>query len=76
MVKNFLIFGIYFWHYFAGYALSQILGQHRSCRFYPSCSIYAAQALEKFGVVKGIKLAIWRILKCHPWGKFGVDEII
>lgn len=39
------------------------------CRFYPTCSVYAEQALRKYGTFKGIYLAIRRIFKCHPWHK-------
>lgn len=39
------------------------------CRFYPSCSSYALEALEKFGVLKAIFLTFKRLLRCHPWSK-------
>ena len=44
-----------------------------SCRFHPTCSRYAMLAIEKHGVIKGIALAIWRILRCNPWNDGGVD---
>lgn len=46
-----------------------------SCRFTPSCSEYAKQALIKHGVIKGTALAIWRILRCNPWGGSGYDPV-
>ncbi len=46
-----------------------------SCRFTPSCSEYAVQALKKHGPVKGLYLAIRRILRCHPWGGSGYDPV-
>lgn len=46
------------------------------CRFTPSCSEYMAQAISEYGVFKGIKLGIKRILKCHPHGGFGYDPVI
>ncbi len=46
-----------------------------ACRFEPSCSNYALQALEKYGVIKGSWLALKRILSCNPWGKSGYDPI-
>ena len=46
-----------------------------SCRFEPTCSNYAITALERFGVLKGGALAIWRILRCNPWGKYGYDPV-
>ena len=46
-----------------------------ACRFYPTCSDYAAEAVERFGVVKGGYLAAKRLLKCHPFHKGGVDLV-
>lgn len=46
-----------------------------SCRFTPTCSEYARQALIKHGPVKGLALAIWRILRCNPWGDSGYDPV-
>ncbi|MCF7905947.1 membrane protein insertion efficiency factor YidD [Candidatus Gracilibacteria bacterium] len=45
----------------------------RCCKFYPSCSEYAVQTLRKQGFVSGIPKIIWRIFRCHPWSKGGVD---
>jgi putative membrane protein insertion efficiency factor len=45
------------------------------CRFTPSCSHYAVDALRKYGLLKGSWLAIKRILKCHPWGGHGYDPV-
>ncbi|MDI9470914.1 MAG: membrane protein insertion efficiency factor YidD [Bacillota bacterium] len=44
-----------------------------SCRFVPTCSEYAAQAIEAYGVLCGLGLALWRILRCNPFGKGGYD---
>ena len=46
-----------------------------SCRFTPTCSEYAKQALKKHGPIKGLALAIWRILRCNPWGGSGYDPV-
>lgn len=46
-----------------------------SCRFTPTCSEYAKQALIKYGPVKGLALAIWRLLRCNPWGGSGYDPV-
>jgi uncharacterized protein len=46
-----------------------------ACRFTPSCSQYTIEALEKFGVIKGLSLGLNRFLKCHPWGSFGYDPV-
>ena len=46
-----------------------------TCRFYPTCSVYFIQALEKYGVFKGCFLGIKRILKCHPFHPGGYDPL-
>lgn len=53
--------------------LSPILGT--CCRFYPSCSGYAQEAIEKHGVVSGVFLTLKRLLKCHPWHPGGIDLV-
>ena len=45
------------------------------CRFHPTCSQYAIDALQACGVLRGGRLAIWRILRCHPWGGGGEDPV-
>lgn len=45
------------------------------CKFYPTCSEYATQAIEKYGVLKGCFLSIKRILKCNPFSKGGYDPL-
>ncbi|MBK4214938.1 membrane protein insertion efficiency factor YidD [Paracoccus caeni] len=45
------------------------------CRFQPTCSAYALEALEKHGGIKGTWLAIRRIGRCHPWGGSGIDNV-
>ena len=47
----------------------------RSCRFDPTCSAYALIALERHGAIKGSWLTVRRILRCHPWGAHGVDNV-
>lgn len=46
-----------------------------TCRFYPSCSAYALEALQKHGAVKGSGLAIWRVLRCNPFNPGGYDPV-
>lgn len=53
--------------------ISPLLGPR--CRFYPSCSSYAVQALMVHGVIKGSGLAAWRLLRCHPWNPGGLDPV-
>jgi len=45
------------------------------CRYYPSCSQYAKDALEKYGFFRGVALSFWRLLRCNPWSKGGVDMV-
>lgn len=45
------------------------------CRFYPSCSRYAEDAIREHGAVKGSILAAWRVLRCNPFGSGGVDRV-
>ncbi|MEP1471341.1 MAG: membrane protein insertion efficiency factor YidD [Halieaceae bacterium] len=53
--------------------ISPLLGNH--CRFYPSCSSYAMDAIEEHGVFKGSYLTLKRLGKCHPWHEGGVDPV-
>jgi len=46
-----------------------------TCRFTPTCSTYALQAVERFGVFKGLLLAIWRVLRCNPLNPGGEDPV-
>lgn len=46
-----------------------------TCKFRPSCSEYAAQAIEKHGVLRGLVLGTWRILRCNPWSDGGDDPV-
>ncbi len=53
--------------------LSPFLGGQ--CRFYPSCSVYSREAIEKYGALKGALLGAKRVLKCHPFHPGGVDYV-
>lgn len=50
-------------------------GRASPCRFVPSCSTYAAEALQTHGAVKGSALAVGRLCRCHPWGGHGYDPV-
>ncbi len=68
-MKHFLAYLIKFYRYFIG----PMLGNH--CRFYPSCSVYAEQAIQKYGAIYGSYLAIRRLLRCHPFHRGGYDPV-
>ncbi len=53
--------------------ISPALGSR--CKYYPSCSEYAAQAIERFGILRGLVLAAWRLLRCNPWSRGGFDPV-
>ena len=46
-----------------------------SCKYHPSCSQYAIEALRRYGFLRGSVLAAWRLLRCHPWARGGVDHV-
>ena len=54
-------------------AISPLLGMN--CRFQPTCSTYAIEALEQHGLLRGSALAVRRIARCHPWGGSGFDPV-
>ena len=68
-MKKILLFFIHFYQKY----LSPL--KRTRCPYYPTCSNYALQALEKHGVVKGSILAVWRILRCNPFSHGGVDLV-
>ena len=53
--------------------LSPLFGPR--CRYYPSCSEYAVQAIGRYGILRGLVLAGWRLLRCNPWSPGGVDPV-
>ncbi|MBV6272779.1 membrane protein insertion efficiency factor YidD [Alcaligenaceae bacterium CGII-47] len=69
MIKSLLIAPIRFYRYF----LSPWVGHQ--CRFTPSCSAYAIEAIEKHGAVRGLWLGMCRIGRCNPWCQGGLDPV-
>ena len=67
MIKKIFILPIRFYQKF----ISPALGDR--CRFYPTCSSYMIEAIQIHGVIKGILLGTWRILRCNPFCKGGID---
>ncbi|MGO9751753.1 MAG: membrane protein insertion efficiency factor YidD [Solirubrobacteraceae bacterium] len=53
--------------------LSPMLGER--CKYYPACSEYAAQSISRFGILRGLVLAGWRLLRCNPWSRGGYDPV-
>lgn len=47
----------------------------RRCKYHPSCSEYAVQAIRRYGILRGLVLACWRLLRCNPWSHGGVDFV-
>lgn len=70
MIRKFISFLIKIYQY----VISPCFQSH--CRFYPSCSQYALDAIEHFGVLKGFYLTSCRLLKCHPWSCGGYDPVL
>lgn len=62
--------------FFHGTLLKNLFLSDDACRFTPSCSHYTYEAVEKYGSVKGLKLGLLRIIRCHPWSKGGYDPVL
>lgn len=56
-------------------AYKKYISKGYNCRFVPSCADYTYEAVEKYGVLKGLYLGFRRILRCHPWGGSGIDLV-
>lgn len=54
-------------------AISPLMAPH--CRFHPTCSAYAIEAISRFGALKGAYLASYRLMRCHPWAEGGLDPV-
>ena len=67
MIKKILLFSIKIYQLF----LSSLIGSN--CRFYPTCSNYAIQAIKTYSILYAIKLILIRVIRCNPWGGSGID---
>lgn len=67
--RRIVIFPIAAWHAL----ISPLFGAR--CKYEPSCSTYAIQAIERYGILRGVVLAGWRILRCNPWSHGGFDPV-
>jgi hypothetical protein len=72
-MKDLIIRVLKFYKKFVSPIFESLFG--KACRFTPSCSQYTIEALEKFGLRKGLSLGLKRFLRCHPFGKFGFDPV-
>lgn len=53
--------------------VSPLYGQ--TCKYYPSCSAYGTQSVQRHGAARGVVLTVWRILRCNPWSSGGIDDV-
>jgi putative membrane protein insertion efficiency factor len=57
------------------HGFGRIFNRNAGCRFYPSCSQYMYEAVEKYGLARGLARGIWRIFRCNPWSRGGYDPM-
>ncbi|MFH1767158.1 MAG: membrane protein insertion efficiency factor YidD [Patescibacteria group bacterium] len=77
IVRNIAIFPIFLYQKTLSFDHGplKILYPYGYCRFHPTCSEYAKQSIIKKGIILGSILGIWRVLRCNPWSKGGVDQV-
>jgi hypothetical protein len=75
VAQHILVFGVRVYRWVISPAKTFIFGPLGQCRFTPSCSAYALEAITRHGAVKGPWLGLKRICRCHPWGGCGADPV-
>lgn len=75
LAQHILIFAVRLYQWAVSPVLAGLFGVAGRCRFTPSCSRYAAEAVREHGAIKGSGLAAWRVCRCHPWGGCGEDPV-
>jgi putative membrane protein insertion efficiency factor len=73
--QHILVFGVRLYQWTARPLLAVLSGPLGRCRFTPSCSEYAIDALRAHGALRGSALAVWRVCRCNPWGGCGDDPV-
>ena len=75
LAQHILVFGLRGYRRVISPVLAGVFGPFARCRFEPSCSQYAMEAVQVHGALKGSALAIWRLCRCQPWGGCGHDPV-
>lgn len=75
VAQHLIIFGLRIYRWVLSPAKTFLFGPLGQCRFHPSCSAYALEAVARHGAVAGSWLALKRICRCHPWGGCGEDAV-
>jgi len=73
--QHILLFAVRIYRAVLSPALGAFFGPGNGCRFTPTCSAYAAEAVRTHGAISGSALAVRRICRCHPWGRCGHDPV-
>lgn len=75
MLRAFMLLGLRCYRWVISPAKNALLGSAGTCRFSPTCSAYALEAVQRHGAVRGGRLAVQRLCRCHPWGGAGEDPV-